>query len=74
MIDWFRSWHGAPTDNKWLTIGRRAGCAPGIVSAIVWALLDYASQNTPRGAITNFDMETYSAFSGFEEFAGRRHH
>lgn len=24
-MDWFRSWHGAPTDNKWLLIAKRAG-------------------------------------------------
>lgn len=66
-MDWFRSWHGAPTDNKWLVIGRKAGVSPGIVSAVVWALFDYASQNDNRGSIENFDIETYSAFSGFEE-------
>lgn len=66
-MDWFRSWHGAPTDNKWLLIGKRAGVAPGIVSAVVWALLDYASRNTVRGSIEGFDTETYAIFSGFEE-------
>ena len=66
-IEWWRSWHGAPTDNKWLLIGRRAGVAPGIVSAIVWALFDYASQNNERGSIANFDTETYAEFSGFSE-------
>ena len=27
-MDWFRSWHGAPTDNKWLVIAKRAMEAP----------------------------------------------
>lgn len=67
MNDWFRSWHGAPTDNKWLVIGRRAGVVPGVVSAVVWALLDYASQAPKRGNVEGFDVETYAAFSGFEE-------
>ena len=67
MTSWFRSWHGAPTDTKWLTIARRAGVAPGIVSAVAWALLDYASQQQERGSIDGFDIETYSAFSGFDE-------
>lgn len=67
MLDWFRSWHGAPTDAKWLVIAKRAGVAPGVVSAIVWALLDHASQNDDRGDVTGFDFETYAAFSGFEE-------
>lgn len=65
--DWFRSWHGAPTDNKWLVIARKAGVAPGVVSAVVWALLDYASQCGERGTIAGFDVETYAAFSGFDE-------
>lgn len=67
MTDWFRSWHGAPTDNKWLVIARKAGVAPGIVSAIVWALFDHASQQDDRGCVRDFDIETYAAFSGFDE-------
>lgn len=65
--DWWRSWHGAPTDNKWLVIARKAGVSPGVVSAIVWALLDHASQTNPRGSVGDFDVETYAAFSGFDE-------
>lgn len=64
---WFRSWHGAPTDTKWLAIGRRAKVAPGIVSAIAWALFDHASQAEDRGSIDGFDVEAYAAFSGFDE-------
>lgn len=67
MTDWFRSWHGAPTDNKWLVIARKAGVAPGLVSAVVWALLDHASQAQERGFVGDFDIETYAAFSGFDE-------
>ena len=72
MIEWFRSWHGAPTDNKWLVIARKAGVTPGVVSAIVWALLDHASQAEDRGSMRWFDVETYSAFSGFDEETIRR--
>ncbi len=67
MASWFRSWHGAPTDNKWLVIGRRANVAPGVVSAVAWALFDYASQADDRGSVEGFDVETYAAFSGFDE-------
>ena len=64
---WWRSWHGAPTDNKWILIGQRASVPPGVVSAVVWALIDYASQNEDcRGSISGFDVETYCAFSGFK--------
>ncbi len=66
-MDWFRSWHGAPTDNKWLVIGKRANVAPGMVSAVAWALLDYASQNSDRGSVEGFDVETYAMFTGWDE-------
>jgi hypothetical protein len=67
MEQWWRSWHGAPTDSKYLVVARRAGVCAGIVSAVMWALLDYASEHTPRGSIQNFDVETYAEFSGFTE-------
>ncbi len=67
MIEWFRSWHGAATDPKWLVIGRKAGVQPGVVSAIWYALQDHASQQADRGSVATFDIETYAAFSGFDE-------
>jgi hypothetical protein len=67
-MDWFRSWHGAPTDPKWLLIAKRSETQAGIVSSIVWALFDFASQNSAdRGSVEGFDIETYAAFSGFDE-------
>lgn len=66
-LEWWRSYHGAPTDIKWLSIAKRSGVAPGIVSAIAWALLDHASQSDDRGLISDFDIEAYSAFSGFDD-------
>lgn len=75
-VDWFRSWHGAPTDSKWLLIARNAmkrsethetQITPGMVSAVVWALFDCASQAEQRGNVEGFDVETYSMFSGFSE-------
>lgn len=66
-FDWWRSHHGAPTDPKWLLIAKRSGVAPGVVSAIAWALLDHASQTDDRGNVSDFDVETYAAFSGFDE-------
>jgi hypothetical protein len=29
-MDWFRSWHGAPTDPKWLLIAKRSETQAGI--------------------------------------------
>ena len=66
-MDWFRSWHGAPTDNKWLVIARRAGVQPVIVSAVFWALLDYASQQEDRGSVVGFDVETFAIWSGWND-------
>lgn len=63
---WFRSWHGAPTDPKWLGIARKAGVAPGIVAAVVWALLDRASQANPRGSIEGYDADGLACFMGCE--------
>jgi hypothetical protein len=72
-MDWFRSWHGAPTDPKWLLIAKRSETQAGVVSAIVWALFDFASQNSSdRGCVEAFDAETYAAFSGFEEATIKR--
>lgn len=67
MASWFRSWHGAPTDPKWLLIAKRAGVTPGMVSSVFWALLDYASQESDRGSVRGFDAESYAAWAGYEE-------
>jgi len=66
-MDWFRSWHNAPTDPKWLLIARKANVPPGMVSAVFWALLDYASQEKERGSIDGFDVETYAGWAGWED-------
>jgi DnaD/phage-associated family protein len=66
-MSWWRSWHGAPMDHKWSVISSRSGVKAGIVSAVVWALLDCASQHKDRGCIDDFDIEVYSVFSGFDE-------
>ena len=66
-MDWFRSWHGAPMDHKWIVIAKRAGVQPVVVSAIFWALLDYASQQDERGGIAGFDVETYAIWAGMDE-------
>lgn len=67
MNDWFRSWHGAPTDQKWLAIAKRAKVAPGFVVAVVWSLMDRASQHADRGSIAGYDAEAMAVFLGCEE-------
>lgn len=64
MTDWFRSWHGAPTDPKWLGIARKAGVAPGMVVAVAWALMDRASQAEDRGDIDGYDPDGLACFFG----------
>lgn len=66
MTDWFRSWHGAPTDPKWLGIAKRAGVAPGIAVAVAWSLMDRASQAEDRGSIDGYDAEGMAYFFGCE--------
>lgn len=66
MTDWFRSWHGAPTDPKWLGIARKAGVAPGIAVAVAWALMDRASQADDRGSIEGYDADGLACFFGCE--------
>ena len=64
---WWRSWHGAPTDTKWLSIARRAKVSPGMVASVVWALYDHASQAVDRGGIKRFDVEGLADFYGYEQ-------
>jgi len=64
---WWRSWHGAPMDHKYPVIAARAGVKVGIVSAVMWALLDYGSQQDNRGDVIGFDSEAYAIYTGFPE-------
>jgi hypothetical protein len=54
-------------DSKWLVISARSGVKVGIISALAWALMDYASQNEDRGNVEGFDTEMYAVYSGFSE-------
>lgn len=45
----------------------RSGVKVGIVSAVAWALFDYASQHKERGSVIGFDTEMYAVYSGFDE-------
>lgn len=67
IMDWFRSHHGAPTDAKFPMLAKRAGVAVHEVAFVWWALLDFASQNDPRGSVTDFDPEALACFSGLDE-------
>lgn len=62
MTEWFRSWHGAPLDPKWLSVAKRANVATAIVVAVTWALLDRASQAADRGSISGYDADGLGEF------------
>jgi hypothetical protein len=66
MTDWFRSWHGAPTDPKWRTIARRASVRPGDVFAVISCLWDRASQAQERGSIAGYDCEIIADGLGYD--------
>jgi len=59
---WFRSFHGAPDHPKWLLVADRAGVKPSLVVAVVWKLLDYASQHVERGSVAGFDVEVCASY------------
>lgn len=61
-IEWWRSWHGAPTDPKFLVVADRAGVSPSLACSLAWTLFDHASQQRPRGSIAGFDLEGFAAF------------
>lgn len=65
-MEWFRSWHGAPTDPKWRLIGNKVGVAPGIVFAVAWTLMDRASRAEERGSIGGYDPEEIAMVQGCE--------
>lgn len=57
MIEWWRSWHGAPTDPKWGVVARVAGVTRPVVVSLAWALLDIASKAPVRGDVSGADPE-----------------
>ena len=66
MTDWFRMWHGAPSDPKWRLIAKRARVRPGDVWAVVSYLFDRASKAEDRGSVAGFDCELIADVFGYE--------
>lgn len=67
MTQWFRSWHGAPTDHKWRLIAKRAKTPTSLVVSFAWALLDRASQSEDRGCFEGADLEAFADFLDCDE-------
>lgn len=53
-MDWFRLHHGTCTDPKWRIVCKRSGQPAAIVIAVWLAMLERASQSTPRGSIAGW--------------------
>jgi len=67
MKQWCRMWNEAPTDLKWLSIGRRAGVRPGDVWSLYSMLMACANQAAEEGAIARFSIEDAATFLDLEE-------
>lgn len=77
-MDWWRCWHGAPTDLKWPIVAKKAteilalqtslsvterNCYVTCVTAVTWVLFDVASQAKIRGDVTQFNAEAYAHYA-----------
>lgn len=60
MVEWFRSWHGAPSDKKLKVCARHASVTQCHAVSLWWHMLDAASRNDPRGNIGNIDAEDWA--------------
>lgn len=67
MNQWFRSWHGAPTDQKWRVIAKKADVPTSLVVSFIWALMDRASQSDDRGSFDGIDLEVIADFLDCDE-------
>lgn len=66
-MDWYRVYHGMPTDPKWMLVAQRAGngATPGHVVAVWAVLLDHASRSRPRGSVESVDLEAVAVGLGW---------
>ena len=66
-MNWYRVYHGMPSDSKWPIISKKSGQPIGIVVAVWIALLDHASQADTRGDVSTFDCEEIDALYGLKD-------
>lgn len=59
-MDWFRFYHGTPTDPKLTMIAKKLNIRRCEMTAFWECLLDHASQHAPRGFVGNIDLELIS--------------
>jgi hypothetical protein len=58
--------HGMPLDPRLAVVAKRAGLRRGEVLALWVALMDYASQNKPRGSLQGIDPEKLGVMLEFD--------
>lgn len=56
-MDWYKMYHGLPTDARLAVVAHRAGVRRAEALAIWVTLLDRASQARPRGYVMGLDAE-----------------
>ena len=67
MMDWWRAHHGISNDVKLAIVASRAKARRCEVGWVWIILLDYASQNEPRGYITGLDNEQIAVMADLAE-------
>ena len=65
-MDWYKMYHGLPTDARLTVVARRADTVPALALALWVTLLDQASRAQPRGYITRVDTEELAVTLGLE--------
>lgn len=55
MAEWFRSWHGAPSDLKLRAVARASKAGVSVAAHLWWLILDMASQSDERGIVRDCD-------------------
>ena len=60
-MDWLRWWHGSTSDPKWRVVAATSGQPISAVLAVWAAVLEHASEATPRGQIAGLDSRVVGA-------------
>lgn len=66
-MQWFRWHHGTVADPKFRTLARKAGQPVHVVLAVWAAVLEYASDNDPRGSIAGMEVEDIASCLDLDE-------
>lgn len=59
---WFKHYHGAATDPKWLAIADVTRSSPAVVWGAWSAALEFASEHEDRGSVVGLDPQVIASF------------